>query len=467
MKHVAGSFIRTRGIGAHRSILFVIALSVVIASGCAVPLAEKAAFEDFRGLERSRYPESARSELPALDEKATLGDFLKYAALNNPGLESAFYEWKAALEKVPQARTLPEPRVKYGYYLRDIEMRTGMKRQAFGLMQEFPWFGKLDLEGRMASLEAEAARQRYEAGVRKVFYGVKDAYAEYYYLQRVVDVTKDNFTLMKYLEQVVRARYMVAAATHPDVIRAQIELGRLDNELRTMQDMLRPAAAKLNAALGRAGDAPLPQAIRLPDAATLPVESELLSSMWQTNPELKEMGLDVQTRQKAVELAGKQYYPDLMLELDYMDMRTRGMAGDEGEPDEFMAGITVNLPIWRWKYRAAEAEAKARVRSAQKALADRRNLLESDARMAIFGVRDAERRINLYRDTLLPKAQESFKATEAAYVGGTADFLALLDAQKMLLEFQLSHERALADRVQRLAELEMLVGEGLLKTQDE
>jgi outer membrane protein TolC len=78
--------------------------------------------------------------------------------------------------------------------------------------------------------------------------------------------------------------------------------------------------------------------------------------------------------------------------------------------------------------------------------------------MELYNFRDAERKIDLYRDTLVPKAQQSFTVIQKAFTAGKTDFLDVVDAERTLLEFELSYERALADRAQRLAKLEMLIG---------
>lgn len=80
---------------------------------------------------------------------------------------------------------------------------------------------------------------------------------------------------------------------------------------------------------------------------------------------------------------------------------------------------------------------------------------------ALFEFQDAGRKVSLYRDTLLPKAEQALQATRTAYSTGKSNFQEYLDAQRVLLEFQLSYERSQTDRAQRLAELEMLVGKPL------
>ena len=161
----------------------VLNLLVVFICGCA-SAREKQAFVDLAKVEETQYVAENQiytpQDLPALNEESTVSDYLAYAALNNPGLEAAFNRWKAALEKVPQVRSLPDPKFTYSYFIKEVETRAGPQRHKFSLAQMFPWFGKLDLQGDVALEAANAERQRYEAFKLKLFFKVKDAYCEYY-----------------------------------------------------------------------------------------------------------------------------------------------------------------------------------------------------------------------------------------------------------------------------------------------
>ena len=66
--------------------------------------------------------------------------------------------------------------------------------------------------------------------------------------------------------------------------------------------------------------------------------------------------------------------------------------------------------------------------------------------------------MSLHGGTLIPKSEQSLRSTEAAYRAGHSDFLDLIDAQRVLLEFQLAVERANADRVKSEASIDRLVG---------
>lgn len=398
-------------------------------------------------------------DLPELSEDAGLRDYLVYAALNNPGLEASFHRWKAALERVPQARALPDPRFTYRYFIREVETRVGPQRQSFGIAQAFPWFGKLDLRGDVVMEAANAARQRYEAEKLKLFYRVKDAYYEYHYLSRAIAVVRENRDLVKYLEGVARARYKAAAAGHPDVIRAQVELGKLDDRLRTVQELRGPITARLNAALGRPPEGPLPWPTSAPHEPIDAPDEQILAWLREASPELKALEHEIAGRRNTIDLAKKDYFPDVTFGIDFIetdDARIRGTR-DSGK-DPVVGMVSVNIPIWFEKYAAGVREAEGRYWAALKAKMDRENTLGAEAKMVLYRFHDAERKIDLYRDTLLPKAKESLKVTQTAFQADRATFTDLIDAERIMLEFELSYERALASHAQRLAELKMLVG---------
>ncbi len=264
-------------------------------------------------------PQQAAEALP---EQATLDDYLQYAALHNPGLEAAFNKWKAAVQRIPQVSALPDPRFTYNYYVRSVETRVGPQRQAFAIQQMFPWFGKRELRGKIASADADTAWFAYQSARLNLYYRVENAYCEYHYLAKAVDVVKQTSDLMKYMETVARTKYEAAGATYADVIRAQVELGKLDDRLSTLQDLRGPIVAQLNAALNRPSDAPLPWPTSVPLDRIKPTDAELLAYLKDVNPELQGMAAQVTKAEDAIALAKKDYYPDVTFGLNYIDRAT-------------------------------------------------------------------------------------------------------------------------------------------------
>ncbi len=398
-----------------------------------------------------------------LHESSSLNDLLTYAALHNPGLEAAFNQWQAALQQIPQAKSLPDPRLTYRYFIREIETRVGPQRQAIELVQTFPAWGKLDLAGGMASEAAQKAYQQYEATKRALFQEVKLAYFEYAYWKQAQTVTQENLDLLKHIETVARTRYTTAEGSHPDVIRAQVELGKLENRLRGLQDMQGPLLARLNAALNRDITAPLHAPLTI-EVTELDLDDEaLLTQLAQTNPQLLAMLHEIDRLDKATDLAHKQRQPDLSLGVSYVDIASsdRATAWDDNGKDAVGVMVSLNIPLWDQRNTAAERQAKYQQLAAQKQQRELLNQLQAKAKMALYQWRDAQRKQDLYANALLPKAQQAFKVSEQAFRSGKGSFLDLVDAQRSLLEFQLAGQRAHADRQQALAQIELLVGKEL------
>jgi outer membrane protein, heavy metal efflux system len=439
--------------------LIAASIGIALATGGCVAPAQRAAFGELDRVEIQAGYRSAERELPELGVEASVEDYLLYAALNNPGLEAAFNRWKAALERVPQVTALPDPRFTYRYFIEQVETRVGPQRHGVGISQRFPWFGKLEQRGGAAMEQAHAMRQRYEAAKLALFSRVRNAYAETFYLTRSIAVVRENLDLAKNLEGVVRERYRTGHATNADLIRAQVELGRVEDRLRTVTDLQGPIAARLNAALGRPAAAALPRPTALPAAVFTASDDEVIAWLREASPELRAMRHDIARHEHAVALARKEYYPDITLGLDYIDTGSARMPGvPDSSKDPVIATVSINVPLWLAKYRAGERESEANLRAATLARADRENTLEAEAKMVLYQFRDAERKIDLYRDTLLPKARQALRAAMTAFEGGKASFTDLVDAERVWLEFHLMHERARADREQRLADIERLTG---------
>jgi outer membrane protein TolC len=153
-----------------------------------------------------------------------------------------------------------------------------------------------------------------------------------------------------------------------------------------------------------------------------------------------------------IALAEKNFYPDIGVGVMWENMDSPG--GRDGVAMVFQ----MNLPLWRDSYSAGERQAQAQKTSIEQQKVDTENVLLTKASQAHYEYRDSVRKIRLFRDTLIPKSKELLQASEAAYRAGTMDFLSLIDAQRMLLDYHLSYQRALADNRQKLAELEMLTG---------
>ncbi len=453
--------------------LIAVGLMLTVA-GCATRQ-ERQAFEAYERLDAAAQQAGSRQSVSStsrgnesqekveliaqLPEKPTLDDYVAYALLNNAGLEAAFNRWRTALEEIPQARTLPDPRFNYRYFIENVETRTGPQENMLGLSQAFPWFGELDLKGEMAVEAARTMQARFEQQRLLVTYQVIAAYAEYAYQSAATEIVRENRDLVKHLEEVARTSFRAGNADSADVIRAQVELGRLEDRLLSAEALEPPLRSRLNALLNRPAHAAVPGVV-LP--ATDPLQlgrDELQRLLLAANPELHALQHEVARNRTGIDLAKTDRYPDFTLGVDYTDVGTSPFSNAPDESDDILSvGVSVTLPIWAEKNDAVVGEALSRFGSATKQRVDRENALKAELELALFQYEDAVRKVDLYRNTLLPKAEESLGATLTAFQGNTASFTDLIDAERVLLEFQIQDARAQADQAIRRAQIELLTG---------
>ena len=397
-----------------------------------------------------------------ITENSTLYDLLAAAALNNPGLMAAFERWQAALARVPQVKALPNPQISFAYFIREIETRVGPQQQKIGIMQMFPWFGKLKLKGNAAVEAANAEKHKYANLKLNLFYRVKEAYFDYYYITRRIAILKENAQLLEQLESVIEAKYRTGTTLYANLVRIQVERDKLENRLKSAVDVLEPVKAKLNTALNRSLNAPLPIPKEIPaEPESLELSRDrLIELLTKNNPGLKSIDFMAAKEQINIKLAKKNYYPDFSIGVDYMitgDARMPGVL-DSGK-DPAAAMVSLQLPIWFKKNKARVKEANNRYRAVLNQKKEVENNLLARLEMVFFKYRDAVRKMALYKKLLIPRANQALEVTRSAFETGKANFTDFIDSQRMLLTFQLEYEEAVTWRVQRLAELEMLTGE--------
>ncbi|MHC5157439.1 MAG: TolC family protein [Planctomycetota bacterium] len=389
----------------------------------------------------------------------TVEDYLHIAAENNAGLKSSFHRWRMAAAQVPQAKALDDPRFTYGYFIEEVETRTGPQKQRFSISQMFPWFGKIEARTDTAAANAQAAYKRYEADKLKLFGKVKGAFYEYVYLYEAIDIARQNLELLKHFEQVAQARYRTAAAQHPDIIRAQIELALMEDNLTGLENMLLPVTSGLNALLNRDMTVPLDKPRRHSAALVDVDEAVIVGLIAERNPEIAALQKDIAAARSRIRLAQKRYAPDVTLGVDWIqtdDARMDGVWGSGRDP--IVAMVSVNIPLWTDSYDAGKAQAQSAMRATRRNKEQMQLDLSAQAANVLYQIAETGRKATLYEGTLIPKAREMVDVSESSYRAGGVDFLNLIDAQRKLLTFEVTYQRILTDHFQAMAQLETLTG---------
>ena len=386
-----------------------------------------------------------------------LDGYLRLAEEHSPLLHSARARFAAASERPGRVGGLPDPMVTYGHYFEEVETRVGPQVQRFGVRQKLPWFGKLSLARNAEEERARAEGERLRAVRLDVALNVTRAYSDYAYLARAIEITEERVALLTGLEGVVRARYASGDASYGDLMKAQIGLAKVSDALASLRDRRGALAYRLVAAVGLPDetDLPLPEQI---SGAVAPSEDVALAVFEESSPDLLALDHELEAARHQRRLAGRSYLPDLTIGIDYIVTDEASMPVTDSGKDPLIGVASINLPLWFGKHAAAVDEAEATLLAVERQREQRENELTAMLRMTVFEVRDAERRVELYRDRLVPLAQQSVAAADASYQTGKADFDALVGAHEAALELELGLERARADLAIRGAELARRMG---------
>lgn len=411
-------------------------------------------------------PDAATLDLAPLDFAAGVPALQERAVEHNPAVRAARARWLAAREHARGEGALPDPMLSYGAGFMDVEGGNAPQSHRVGIEQRFPWFGVRGERRNAADRSAEVERARYHDTVLDVRLDVALTIHEWTFLDRSAAITADNLGLLEQFESISLARYRVGNAENADLLRLQVEMGKLEDRLRRLRDLERPLRARLNALFDRPASAEWESSPLLPTFGELAPPDSLRILLRRSNPRLLALDAEAAQAEHASELARREGFPDVTLGVQHTFQRDFDRAESMLRADETMAMVAVNLPLWRGKIRSRVAASQGQ-RSAL--LASRRaeeNRLLAELEEVLFQYQDATRRTELYRDTLLPKAEESLRASVANFELGRTDFTALIDTERTLLEFRLALSRAEVDRADARARIERLAPSAALPDPD-
>jgi cobalt-zinc-cadmium efflux system outer membrane protein len=421
-------------------------LALLLLAGCkGIPTAdEKAARRDLNTVADAYRPAGRRPQLPALQPDAGLSNYLEYALLNSPRVESAYYQWVASVQRITTERSLPDPQLTFQSDIGSI-LLTVMP----GFIQEFPGPGKLSARAAVASAESRGDYFAFETAILQSAFDLKRAYYELYFLEDRLRINRETLLLLADLESIARAQNEVGKGTLQDVLRAQIERDRVSNDIDNLEDSRRPLLAEFKAALGLAHNQPDPPVpLRLESTPLNPDPDQVLRLAFARNPQLKAAESEVRAAEAGIAVAYKQRVPDFALGL---------MADAKASPTLYRPLAAMTLPIWRDKIAAELAQAQAKEMAARARLNSEQIALTVDVAEKTFAYREIGRSLDLLQRQLIPKARQSLEIARAGYLAGTIDFFNLMDTERTLLNFQLSEVEALTQREIVLSELSLLI----------
>ena len=392
----------------------------------------------------------------ASSSRLSLSEVTSAVLANNPAIKEALKKWNAARARVPQAAAWDDPRLGGDSRVhRFVDVPpNAFTDQSVSIEQVVPITGKNLLRARAAVAEAISAyedvrRQQLDtiAAARASFFRLANAYEQ-------LEINRKNIDSLKQIADISRAKYEAGTQSAADVLVAETDESKLEEAQRDLERQLSDEQSLLNTLMNRDAFAPLSVAatasVQMPELSPSRLRPLLLTH----RPEIKMAEAKIDREKWNLQLAHREWIPDPALMVKAERYNDAGQAVSEVD-----AGVSFPLPWINFrKYAAGVREAGENVGAAEEALNRSKNEALRLLRDQLEKIETFHHHVELFRDKLVPQAQQAFEANRLAYESGKASFLDWITAQRVLREVEATARMHLADYQVAVAELEATIG---------
>jgi len=441
----------------------------------------------------------------------SLNYYLELAAKNNPSVQQKFTEYQAALQKVPQVGSLPDPELNVGVFLSPMELVAGKQLADIRLMQMFPWFGVLKNAKDEMSLMAKAKFESFRETKLQVFYDVQRTWNELQKVQQSIQINEKNLEILHSLERLSLVKFKAASASGgtpsggpgssgnsatatqsssgmntmgaisgasapqasampaspmassggsglADIYRIQMETGELANSIALLKYQEQTILVRFNSYLNRPPLSPVTLPEKLAADSLGYSLSAVSDSMLSQSPMLGMLEYEQQSLEARKTMVTKMGYPMVGLGLNYslIGKDPLAMAPKMNGKDMIMPMMTVTLPIYRKKYKAMQTEVELMKTANKQGYQATSNSLQTEYYEAIQLYQDAQRRMKLYQNQY-ELAEKSLNILQRSFSVSGSGLTDVLRIRQQTLNYELNEIEAISDNNTAIAWLKRLM----------
>lgn len=390
--------------------------------------------------------------------------YVEAALADNPSLESIRERIRMKENAAIKAGALDDPKLRMG--ISNVPTRSwsfreeDMTGKEIGLSQMFPWPGVRKVRTEMVLREKEEAEFVLEEMRSTLRAEIKMTYAELASVRNQIEAVRRSQDILKDVVGVTEEIYAVGKGSQPDVLRGQLEYGRMRETRIALENREQVLSVRLNTLAALPADRPVPPIADLPEIS-LPYEQADLVRIYEAErPARKAIRARIHKGDSSVQMANLAGKPEFEVSVSYMQ---RDATPDGSRRSDMVSSmVSMTLPIWReGKIDPGIREMEAEKRMAGRDLANL-DLETSNSIGRSFATMKSRRESAIhYRTTLIPQAEQSFQATSESYRVGKTDFPMLMDAVTAILTFRREYAATVGDLYAEKARLEETVGREL------
>ena len=426
-------------------------------------------------------------------EKLDLEQLIQEALKVNPDIAALQQKRNAMWQRPPQEKSWDDPELAFGvanlntdnFKFNEIDMT--MKQIA--ISQNIPMPGITSLKESMAIQEAKSSDRLLDDGKLRLIRDVKTAYYDLYINYAHMQTAEKNKGLMAKFVEIAQKKYEVGKGLQQDILKAQVEQSKFIERLVELEQKKTSYVAELNRLLNRDPSAQLDGVPVITKRTVAINEAELRTMALAQNPVLQGLQNLIAKNEADYKLSKKQYFPSFNVTAMYGQregyreagrilpgavLNENGTTSDAlvkvpGEsfdrPDVFSFFVGFKIPLWfKNKQDKKVVETYHQLEEAKAQYAAIKNEITYKIHDYVAKAQRSASLIQLYQTGIIPQATQSLNSAIAAYEVGSVDFLALIDAQITLCNFETQSSELLADYEKELTGLEVVVGKRLFQT---
>ena len=389
----------------------------------------------------------------------TLAEAEDLALANEPGQLALQARAAALSERAVVAGALPDPMLRFGlnnYPIQSGDFTTeGMTSAGVGIRQNFPAGKTRSIGTRQYELFASEVNKNAEARGRNVLTAARSAWLDTHFWGQAHDLVNESRPFFDDLATITRSLYAVGRKSQQDVLRAELELSRIDDRLIEIERQQARARASLGEWIGH--DANRPLAEKMPGWVNPPPLADLILNL-PDHPTLMAADAQIAARDAGVELADERSKPQWALDMAY-SYRDGSLPNGDPRSDFISVGVSVGLPFFRKKSVDSTLSAALQERSAAESTRTRiERELQSRLEAEYSHWHDLSRRLALYEERILGQARDHAQALMLAYQSDSGDFADVMRGYIDDLNTRIEYIRLQVDRAQSYAVLANLGG---------
>jgi cobalt-zinc-cadmium efflux system outer membrane protein len=318
------------------------------------------------------------------------------------------------------------------------------------LSQEIEVYGQRRKRINVANKKIEKVKFEITDVERNVIANVKSSYYEVLTSLEIVKLQSYVEGIFKRLWNATMEKYKAGAISALELNSMKIRYGLAKQQLLAAKKNNQNSLLNLKLLLGKSNDEPLSLKGDLMYQALQVNLEDLLTSAYETRPDLKAMELEKERASREISLRKAERIPNP----DLSGFFTR----EEGGADDIVGGeISISIPIWDRKQselkKARTAKDVADINIKNKYLE-----IQKEVETAYRSFMAEKEGIAIYTDEIMPQVDENLKLNEISYKEGKINFIGFLTVQSDLIETKAAYLNTLLAYNRAIINLETVSG---------